>query len=294
MEKAVQLAQEKSPLILLEEKRNELIELAKGAEGLTINGIDDKEGFQKVHAQEQKLVKARTSLNEVRLEYTRQFDQKKKEATDLEKELLALIAPAEAMLKSEKARIEQEKENIRIEAERKAKEKLNGRIAQLAEFGSVHDLFELEHMEEEVFTLLLSSAKSKFEEAKALKEKEEADRLKFEADKKALEEAQKKLAEDQQAVANAKAEQDRAAELKKAQEDSAEKARVETEARIKREAEEKAEKERVEREKLESEAKFKSWLVDNGVNETNKSEFKITVDENSNHTLWKKVSTYEK
>lgn len=248
-------------------------------------------------------MKARTSIAATRKEYTAQFDQAKKDAIALENNLLAIIAPAEEALKEEKARIAELKEQVRLEAERKAKEKLNLRVAELAKVNATHDLFDLEMMEEADFLLLLEEKETAYKAEQERLAKEAEEKAKYEAERASFEAEKAKLEAEKQAMEAEKNKIAREAELKKAQEEAAEKARIETEARMKREVEEaeakriadekaKAEQEAKEKAEFEAQAQFIGWLKENGLNETNRSEFKIT-DENGVKVLWKRVSTYQ-
>jgi len=290
-------------LELLESKRSELKELAKSSEGLKIKWVDDKDGYALVHAQEQKLVKARVYLEKTRKEYTAQFDARKKSAIELEKELVSIISPAEDALKAEKARIAELKEQARIEAERKAKEKLNHRVTELARVNATHDLFDLEMMEESDFIALLSEKETAFNAEQARIAKEAEEKEKYEKERAEFEAEKAKLEAEKQAMEAEKNKIAREAELKKAQEEAAEKARIETEARMKREAEEaeakriaeekaKADQEAKERAELESQKKFIDWLAKNGVTAENKADFEVR-NENGVKVLWKRVSTYQ-
>lgn len=299
----VQKTQKVEALELLESKRAELKSLAKESEGLKVNWIEDKEWFALVHAQEQKLVKARVYLEKTRKEYTAQFDQKKKYAIELEKELVGIISPAEEALKAEKARIAELKEQVRLEAERKAKEKLNHRVAELAKVNATHDLFDLEMMEESDFLSLLSEKETAYKTEQERLAKEAEEKAKYEAERASFEAEKAKLEAEKQAMEAEKNRIAREAELKKAQEEAAEKARIETEARIKREQEEaeekriaeakaKAEQEAKEKAELEAQQKFKDWLAKNGVTAENKEDYEVR-NENGVKVLWKRVSTYQ-
>lgn len=245
------------------------------------------------------MVKARTAIEKTRKEYTAQFDERKKSAIALENELVAITANEEARLKAEKARINELKEQARLEAERKAKEKLNRRVSELAKVNATHDLFDLEAMEEEEFVFLFEVKQAEYEQEKARLAKEAEERAKYEAERATFEAEKAKLEAEKQAIVNEKnriaqeeaekkRQAERAEELKKAQEESAEKARIETEARIKEEQEiERRTEEETER-AMQGKAKFKKWLIANGVTESNKEEYKII-----ENVLYKKISTYQ-
>ena len=248
-------------------------------------------------------MKARTYLEKTRKEYTAQFDQKKKDAIALEKELIDIIAPAEEALKAEKARIAELKEQARLEAERKAKEKLNRRVAELAKVNATHDLFDLEMMEEADFLILLEEKETEFKAEQERIAKEAEEKAKYEAERASFEAEKAKLEAEKRAMEEEKNRITHEAELKRAQEEAAEKARIETEARIKREQEEaeakriaeekaKAEQEAKEKAELEAQTKFKEWLAQNGVTAENKEQFEVR-NENGVKVLWRRISTYQ-
>ena len=108
---------------------------------------------------------------------TRVLDEAKDFVMDIQKDLVSITLPVEEALKAEKARIAELKEQARLEAERKAKEKLNRRVAELAKVNATHDLFDLEMMEEADFLLLLEEEENAY--------KAEQERLAKEAEEKA-------------------------------------------------------------------------------------------------------------
>lgn len=283
-----------NPMIkALKERENKFKDAVKSAKGLTIKGIEDKEGYEAVHKAERILVNHRTTLDKDRKALTRGLDEAKTFVMDIEKDLLKIILPEEERLKAEKQKIADAKESLRLAEEQKVTDMLNVRIKQLSDFGTIHDHFELRHMTEEQFSEILSVAKSAFEERQAQLKKEEEERQKFAEEQEKFRKEREALEAEKLAMQKQKESAEREAELKKAAEDAAEKARIETEARLKREAEEKAATEKAEAEKLESEKKFKDWLIENGVTPENKPDFEIRKDESGIRHLWKKVATYQ-
>lgn len=110
---------------------------AKKAEydGLTIAGIDDKEGEKAVKTAWQEVRNKRLAVankhKEIKADYlviTRAVDKEKNELTELLEEV-------EKPLKAELDRIEQERENIKLQKEREAQEKLQGRVSELLDNG---------------------------------------------------------------------------------------------------------------------------------------------------------------
>lgn len=112
--------------------------IAKMAEDylpLKINGIDDKEGFKKVHAARMivkdsriKVEKKRRELKEDALRYGQAID---KEANRIK----ALIAPVEEHLDAEERAVDDALEAIKQEADRKKAEHIQKRIERLEGYG---------------------------------------------------------------------------------------------------------------------------------------------------------------
>lgn len=164
-------------LDLFSPKKAELQELATKYAGLKIEWIDDKKWFEAVHKAQMELRNARISIEKTRLEYTRQFDEAKKQAISLEKELLAIIVPLEEELKAQKEAVEAEKERIRQEELEQKRLFLQNRVDQLTSFEYIFsDLLKLAQMSEEEFDSLLVEAKTSFEQKQAQKEEEEKKR----------------------------------------------------------------------------------------------------------------------
>ena len=162
-------------LDLFSPKKAELQEAASKYKDLKIEWIDDKKWYEVVHKAQMELRSMRTAIQKTRLDYTRQFDQAKKDAISLEKELLDIITPIEEMLKSQKDEVDVEKERIKQEELEKKRKFLQDRVDQLSSVQySHHDLHELSQMSEEDFQALLSEKKTTFE---AQQKKLEEERL---------------------------------------------------------------------------------------------------------------------
>lgn len=316
-DQTIQTVEPKTPveLVLIENKRADFNTLAELSKTFKIKDINDKEGYEALSRQKTKLVTARTSLKEERLNYTRHFDKLKENAITLENDLLAILAPAEEMLEAEKSRIDKEKTEIKEKALREAKEKLDARNAKLQSVGFTMGLFDLELLTDDEFALLLATETAR-DEAKQKADEEEAERIrqqdlkleeerrefaiaqgklledqaKLDADRKAIDDAKAKIETDKKAAEDAEI---RKAELEKAQKESAEKARIETEERIKREALEAKQKADAEQAELEKKKKFQKFLADNGVTKENfETEFKLVSLENGTKALYRKVGIY--
>lgn len=251
---------------------------------LTINGLDDKEGFRSVKEGRLKLKKVRTSIENRRkelkagaLEYGRKVDAVAKELTDL-------IEPAEKTL----AKIESDHVTA---LERIEQQKLDDRMEKLAAVRCQHPASLVRSMSDKQFEEFLATATTTYTaaveaeriaaEEKARKEAEEAEARRIEderlkAEREALERERQELAEQRRkqeaedAARRAeeqsalKAEQDRLDNARREQEAALAKQREEEEARLQAQRDElarqqaeidaaNAERERIEREQREAE-----------------------------------------
>lgn len=199
-------------------KKAELIATVEKYKDLKINGVDDKDGYERVR-------KARIELKNTRCD----IKSKLKEARDpaiqfqnavlfLESELVCIIEPTEKALEAEEKRIEAEKERIKREAEEKELKRLQAMVDKLAAVGYPSSVNALKDISEADFETLLADVTKKRDEANRAAAEAAA---KAEADRKALAEAQakleadkKKLAEEQAKIeADKKANEEMAAKL---------------------------------------------------------------------------------
>jgi DNA repair exonuclease SbcCD ATPase subunit len=231
--------------------------------GLTIQGIDDKEGYEMVHkarmvvkGKRVEVEKKRKELNKEALAWQKSVNAEAKRITDL-------LRPIENHLKVEENIVTEEKNRIKEEKERKEREKTQARIDELAKLGAPVPFFEIAALSNEEFAVVLDKAIDEHRKAEAQKAKEEAEqkekaeaecieREKMEAKLKAGREELEKLRQAQATKdAELKAEQKRLEDEKQAFEDAKRKA-AEEEADKKAEAEREARREALkpDREKL--------------------------------------------
>jgi len=241
---------------------------------LKIDGLDDKEGFAKVHDARMIVKNTRISVEKKRVDlkadalaYGRAVDAEAKRLTEM-------LSPIESHLEAEESAIVQERERIKKEAERKRQAIVQGRVDQFIACGVVPNISDVAALTDEQFAESIAVAQ------KAKAEREAAAEAQRKADEEAAEKRRQEaalLAEERAALAKIKAEQEaeaarlaaerrkieeaeaakrRAEELEQAKKEAAERARVETEKRIAREAAEAkaAEESRIAREKQEAEA----------------------------------------
>jgi|LSQX01.1.fsa_nt_gb hypothetical protein len=177
---------------------------------LVIAGIDDADGFRKVHearmvvkSKRVEVEKVRKALKEDALKYGRMVDAEAKRIT-------ALIAPIETHLKEQEDAYNAEKERIRnaarLKAEAEARAKAEAEAARLRA------------------------------EQEAESERLRVERKKIEAERAAIEAERRKIEAEQRRIAEAEAAKRRAEEMERAQAEAAERAKRETEERIARQA----------------------------------------------------------
>lgn len=166
-------------LDLFDPTKAELQKMATEYKDLTIKGIDDKEGFKKVHEAEMILKKTRVTISKTRKAFTDPKNAEIKQAIELEKEMLSIISPIEENLKNQKKAIEAEKERIKEEEAAKKREALQKRVDELAKYDFVYsNLFKLSEMDETEYSDLVSEVKENFEVAEnERKEREAAEEL---------------------------------------------------------------------------------------------------------------------
>jgi len=162
-------------------KKKELEDLALKYQWLRTQEIESKEQYEIVHKAEQELVKTRTWISKVRLEYTKPLELAKKEAIWKEKELLWVISPVEEDLKEQKSLYNNKQEKIKQDKLDEQRKVLQDRVEKLAcvEFIS-NDLYELSQMEEKDFLELLNDKWELFEKIQEEKKaKERQDLINF-------------------------------------------------------------------------------------------------------------------
>ena len=252
---------------------------------LKVKGLDDREGFKKVHD-------ARIVVRDIRIEVEKKRKQLKEsslrfgQAVDGEaKRINKLLSPIETHLENEESIVEREKERLRLEVEQKEQVKIRKRVERLQQYNHFIDTITLGKMTEDVFEREAETAKIAHESAQKIlaemvrQKQVEAEQLeimkkKLEIEKKRQDEVtrvqiealakikteQKKIEDEKKLIAETKLKEEqekkRLVDLEKARKEAAEKAMIETENRIKREAEAKLEAER----QAEIEAKRKEAL----------------------------------
>jgi chromosome segregation ATPase len=218
-----------------------IAELETEYAGLTIAGVEDKDGYRDVHKARMvvkgyrvEVEKTRKLLKSDALEYGRKVDAEAKRLT-------ALLAPIEDRLSEEETRIDNEKREIAAAAEKARRDALDDRVRKANAVGMEASVSELEAMSEEDFGLALQAAKVLAEEKAKLEAQERAQReaearevaearATLEAEQATLREQQATLEADRRKVEDAQAKQARESELQKAREEAAERAKAEAAA----------------------------------------------------------------
>lgn len=294
------------------------LKIIEEVKDLTINGVDDKKGYEAVRAGKMKLVKQRTFIETERKKITSVFDGWKKQVMDMKDELLKVMEPTEKILAERQAEIDRQKELITRRGNLPAK------IEKLKEIElSIADDFLLT-LSEAQFDSFFNEKKSEYllKKEQELKEAQETQRQKelevererqklieIETARKEAEEQAKRQAE----IDKINAEKEKEIALKKAEEEKqiaieaerrkadAEKQKIIDEqnrledARIAEETarkEAEAAKARLEVEetkKRERQKKVINFLKENGCTEENKDDYKLEW-QGQKAVLWKKVA----
>lgn len=160
----------KGALELFNPTKAELQTLATKYETYKIEWLDDKKWYDLVHGAEMILKKYRVKIKKTRLEFTRPLDERKKEAMELETELLDIISPIETSLKEQKKEYDDEKDRIKEEKRKEKEFALQSRVDELAKYDYIHhDLFELSQFNEEFFQELLWQQKAIFTDKETIR-----------------------------------------------------------------------------------------------------------------------------
>jgi hypothetical protein len=172
--------------------------------GLTIKGVDDKEGLKAVY-------KARQDVKNTRVSLTKYADSLKQDALAWqrkvnaeEKRVVAELKAIEDYLQEEEDKIEAEKERLRREEELKETQRIQSMIQALVQYNVSVDYAVLKYITEEGFAELLENAKEEHRIAQEKKAEEERlaqiERERIEAERKELEELREKQAEQQRII----------------------------------------------------------------------------------------------
>lgn len=229
-----------------------------------------------------------------------------KDAIQIEKDLIAIISETEEALKAKKEAYDKKIEEEKAEEARKKEEEFNSRVNALAQYGYIHDAFDLRIKSEEEFRILLAEKKQIFDDAEkariAQEEKDRKDREEFEKAQKEQEAKAKELQAREDALKAKENEEARKKEIVEAEErarkQALEDARIAQEVK---EAQEKrdsealtkaiAQKEEEEQKKLEKKKKYQEFLASHGYTPEKESEFHFIKDD-TKVTLYLKLGEF--
>lgn len=288
----------------------EVISLAKKFKGLSINGIDDLEGYKAVHNAQMTLVHTRTNIVKASKDARQKAVDFNKAVLALEKDLIAEIEPVEKELKEKKEAIDREKELIErrklIPVRREKLVEVEAELTddQLIDMDSVQFQNFLNQAKHEQLERREAAIKAEQERLAAIQAKIDADKRDEEIRKQAELDAKKRAAEEAELAAK-KAESDRLRAIEEAkalaekekqaiidENNRKEKERLAAEEAAKQAEDQRILKEAADKKALEETKKMKKFLKDNGVTDDNKEDFIIKHDGplNKHIVLWKKIA----
>ncbi len=298
-------------LDLFHPKKAELTAMAAEYKALTISGVEDKDGYKKVHDARMSLVHARTDIKKAGKKAREEADAFRKEVFRLEEEYIEIIENVEKDLEAKEVAIDKEIEKqkrVALLPERRAKllevEVIVEDDALLEmtdpEFQSFLNFKTTEFLNEKTRRLVeeqakMEAEKKRMEEDRLAAEKEAARQKELESARKEAEEAALRKAEEDKIRAvederrKAQEERDRLI-LEQSRKDQE---RIEAEKAAERVKEEAAQREREDQEKLEKKRKYQKFLTDNGYTEETKDDFfikKVGGVDGQKVVLYKKVN----
>lgn len=237
---------------------------------LTIQGIDDKEGYRKVKEARIECKNLRILAEKITKKGREKAIAEQKAWIAKEKEVVNEISSVEDYLQSQQDAIDNELERLKEEERAKENAWIQERIDKLAQYNVVIDLFTVKTMPDDMFEQKLEEGRIaheaeiervKKEEEEKKQEEERVLRMKEEAEKKEAElrEIERKQNEEREKleaerIAFEKQKQDEVDRIEREKE--IERLRKEAEEKAKIEAEEKLRKENEERERLENEKRI--------------------------------------
>lgn len=207
-----------------------LIQAAVVTRDLTINGVDDKEGYAVVHEHRMRLKNYRVGIEKTRKALKDGAVQWGRVVDGEAKRLTALIEPDEARLQNMELAVDEERERQKREAARIRRERAWQRVQDLQKVGVAATTLEVEELTDNEFADLFSAAAIEHDK-KVADEKAVADeRARLRAEEDALFQAAKKKLDAERAALEAEKRALRAeldAEKQKLADDKAELARLE-------------------------------------------------------------------
>lgn len=198
---------------------------------LTVNDVDDQEGFEAVHSGRMVVKGARVAVEKQRKKYNEDAQKHIKGVNAAAKKIFDGLEPIESHLQEQEDIVINERKRIQSEKEQAEQKRIQGRINELASVGCVMSFFDVATLSDPEYEKLFSEKKEAFEAeqkriaeaARIEAERLEKERVEREAEKKRLEAERAELdrirREQETEKARLKAEQDKIdAEKKVAQE----------------------------------------------------------------------------
>jgi DNA segregation ATPase FtsK/SpoIIIE-like protein len=270
----------------------ELKEKAQQYQGLTIAGIDDKDGYQLVYDAIQDLRKIRVAITKFGKEKREEALAFQRKVLRQEKELVSIISPVEDELKARRERVDEEKRRqermVLLPSRRRMceevglvltdeqlldldeKEFANEYNEKRSEFLEAQERARREEEErkrreeelERARREAAEQAKKETEEAAERKAKEDAERIEREREEEqrlAHEAITKAEREKQEAIAKAEREKQEEIDRIRREQEEAERKRIQEEARKRAEEGARLAKEKEDRERAEKDRRYKEW-----------------------------------
>lgn len=220
--------------------------LIEQSTGLTVAGLNDRKGLEKVHDARMLFVKARTSLDKTRKKMNEEAQEHIRKINGEAKRLQSKIEPHESRLAKLEDDVEAERERIKQEAENARRVKISARYEALKAVGFDGNMMAVPDWTDNQFADAMTNARA----AKA-----ERDRLaEDERQRQAAEQARLKKLEEEAAEASAKQEREAAAERERLAAIERQKQAEEAEARRKEAEKLAAERAELDRQRKEQEA----------------------------------------
>lgn len=159
----------------------ELSALADAGRGLTINGINDKEGLEKVKRSRIAIKNERVRIEKAGKSLRDQANAFNKAVLSKEKEYLAIITPVEDSLAAEEKKVADELARIEREKQEAVQRKIQSRIDALAKVGHVIDFSIVSSLSDEDYESRLAEATEEYtKEQQAIADAKEAARIESE------------------------------------------------------------------------------------------------------------------
>lgn len=171
-------------------KEEDLTALVKASDGLTIAGVDDKEGYKKVHDARMAMKKKRVEIEHAGKAMRAKATAFSKAVIARENKFVAILEPREIELQAMEDAIDDEKDRIRIAKEHEEDERIQKMSDALAAVGHAADFITLKGLTETQFADTLAEATAAYTKRKA-EEEQERQRLAEENLKKEKEERER-------------------------------------------------------------------------------------------------------